>query len=83
MPYKHPVSITQTRQLLNGICRAGWLKNGLINSISASTHTMKGIFLLRLLAHQPVSISVGKLIVAVTVKLLLKPQDRFVLNCRI
>lgn len=44
---------------------------------------MKGIFLLLLLAHLPVSISVGTLIVAFTVKLLLKPQDRFVLSCRI
>lgn len=43
---------------------------------------MKGIFLL-LLAHLPVSISVGTLIVAFAVKLLLKPRDRFVLNCRI
>lgn len=59
MPYKHPVSIVQAWRLLNGIRRAGWLKNGLINSISASTHTMKGIFLLLLLAHLPVSISVG------------------------
>lgn len=83
MPYKHPVSIIQARWLLNGIGRAGWQKNGLINSISASTHTMKGIFLLLLLAHLPVSISVGTLIVEFTDKLLLKPQDRFVLNCRI